>query len=152
MKQENKDLLIKDLCARLPNGVKIALKNSEAYHHENVAKKGDVTIDKLKGFNGSYFSIYHDNPLDWDWYVNDVNVEDIKPYLFPLSSMTDKQKEELNNMFNQEDDICEKIKTDNFEFSFYRKSIFDFLNKYHFDWRGLIPMGLANDATGKNIY
>ena len=152
MTQEQKDLLLKDLCARLPYGVKVALKNSEAYHHDNVAKRGDVTIDKLKGFNGKYFSIYHDNPLDWDWYVNDVNVGDIKPYLFPLSSMTEEQKEELNNMFNQEDDICEKIKTDNFEFSFYRKSIFDFLNKYHFDWRGLIPMGLANDATGKNIY
>ena len=39
------DILLKDLCARLPYGVKIALKNNGAYHHENIAKKGDVTID-----------------------------------------------------------------------------------------------------------
>lgn len=66
MKKEDKELLLKDLCARLPYGVKIALNNNGAYHHENVAKTGDITIDKLKGFNGSYFSIYHDNPLDWE--------------------------------------------------------------------------------------
>ena len=98
MTQENRELLLKDLCARLPYGVKIALKNNEAYHHDNVAKKGDVTIDRLKGFDGKYFSIYHDNPLDWDWYVNDVNVEDVKPYLFPLSSMTEEQYNEMQTI------------------------------------------------------
>ena len=79
---------------------KIALKNNEAYHHDNVAKKGDITIDRLKGFNGKYFSIYHDNPLDWDWYINDVNVEDVKPYLFPLSSMTEEQQINLTEYLN----------------------------------------------------
>ena len=95
-KEEEKDLLIQDLCCRLPYGVKIELTNSWGYHHENIAKKGNITIDTLKGFSGKYFTISHDNPLDWDWADNEIEVEDIKPYLFPLSSMTEEQKEELS--------------------------------------------------------
>jgi hypothetical protein len=141
MTQEDKKLLLKDLCARLPYGVKIALKNSESYHHENVAKKGDVTIDKLKGFNGSYFSIYHDNPLDWDWYENDIDIEDIKPYLFPMSSMTEEQEEEYNKL------NCYELGC----FPHLEEAL-DYLIENHFDYRGLINRGLALDATNLNIY
>lgn len=142
----DKELLLKDLCARLPYGVKIALKNSEAYHHDNVAKKGDITIDRLKGFNGSYFSIYHDDPLDWDWCVSDIDIKDIKPYLFPLSSMTEAQKIEYGYLHSVifscfEDGLCEAL-----------AKLQNWLNENHFDYRGLIPMGLANDSTGLNIY
>lgn len=149
MTQEQKDLLIKDLCARLPYGVKIALKNSDAYHHENVAKIGDVTIDRLKGFNGRYFSIYHDNPLDWDWYVNDVNVEDIKPYLFPISSMSEDL---INELYTNLTELELKAINDEIEHSVVTAFEIDFYHKHHIDYRGLIPMGLANDATGLNIY
>ena len=141
MTQENKELLLKDLTARLSYGVKIALKNNGSYHHENVAKKGDVTIDKLKGFNGRYFSIYHDNPLDWDWYDSDIDVENIKPYLFPMSSMTDEQKEEFDRLYTFDALIIEP-----------QWELIDWLNQNHFDYRGLISMGLALDATGLNIY
>lgn len=141
MTEEEKKLLLKDLIARLPYGVKIALKNSWSYHHENVAKKGDVTIDRLKGFTGSYFTIYHDNPLDWDWYESDIDIEDIKPYLFPLSSMTEEQKEEFDRLYTYDALIIEP-----------QWELIDWLNKNHFDYRGLIPMGLAIDATNKNIY
>jgi hypothetical protein len=105
MTQEEKDLLVKDLSARLPYGVKIALKNNGSYHHDNVAKKGDITIDKLKGFTGSYFNIYHSNPLDWDWYDNDIDIEDIKPYLFPLSSMTEEQEKEWRYTLSSDGNI-----------------------------------------------
>lgn len=132
MTEEDKALLLKDLSARLPYGVKIALKNNGSYHHENVAKKGDVTIDKLKGFTGSYFNIYHNNPLDWDWYDDDIDIEDIKPYLFPMSEMTEEQ-------YNQ------YVKYSAIE------SI-DWLNKNHFDYRGLIEKDLAIDATNLNVY
>ena len=142
MTQEDKNLLLKDLSARLPYGVKIALKNSESYHHENVAKKGDVTIDKLKGFTGSYFSIYHDNPLDWDWYENDIDIEDIKPYLFPLSNMTEEQKKEWRSL----------MKCDSYGILYPTIKSFDYLYKNHIDVRGLISLGLAIDATGLNIY
>ena len=141
MTEENKKLLLKDLSSRLSYGVKIALKNSESYHHENVAKKGDVTIDRLKGFTGSYFNIYHDNPLDWSWYENDIDVEDIKPYLFPLSSMTEEQQEEFDRLYTYDALIIEP-----------QWELIDWLNKNHFDYRGLIEKGLAIDATNLNIY
>jgi hypothetical protein len=143
MTEEQKNILIKDLCARLPYGVKCAIKNSDGYHHENIAKLGETTIDKLKGFDGKYFNIYHDDPLDWNWYVNEVGVEDIKPYLFPLSSMNEEQKEEHKDLLDN-------------QYSFDANgnvfTLQDFYCKYHFDYRCLISMGLAIDATGLNIY
>ena len=151
MTQEDKKLLLKDLCARLPYGVKIALKNNGSYHHENVAKKGDVTIDILKGFNGNYFSIRHTNPLDWDWYDDEIDIEDIKPYLFPLSSMTEEQKEEYRKVCELDTEILSKHPMDGTPFPALHNSQ-DWLNAHHFDYRGLIEKGLAIDATNKNIY
>lgn len=142
MIQEEKELLLKDLCSRIPYGVKVELTNSWGYHHENVAKKGDVTIDRLKGFTGSYFNIYHDNPLDWDWYESDIDIEDIKPYLFPLSSMTEEQLEELHSLMVH----------DAYGILYHTIESFDYIYKNHIDIRGLIPMGLAKDATNLNIY
>ena len=149
MKQQDKELLLKDLCARLPYGVKIVIQDtfkysivSREYHVLDVSNFSDIFCFNYKKFDKRMKKAMRERP-------NDIV---IKPYLFPMSSMTEEQKEELDNIFNQEDDICEKIKTDNFEFSFYNKSIFDFLNKYHLDWRGLIPKGLALDATGLNVY
>ena len=132
MKKEDRELLLQNLCGRLPYDVKIELTNNGGYHHENIAKKGDKTIDTLKGFTGKYFTIHHDNPLDWDWADNEIEVEDIKPYLFPMSSMTEEQ-------YNQY-----------VKYSAYES--IDWLNKNHFDYRGLIDKGLALDATDKNIY
>ena len=137
MTQYETDLLLKDLCGRLPYGVKGRVTSHDCNNREC---EFVATID---GKLYDRFAVTQES-----WFDNVI----IKPYLFPLSSMTEEQKEELDNMFKQEDDICEKIKTDNFEFNFYRKSIFDFLNKYHFDWRGFIPKDLAIDATGLNIY
>lgn len=140
MTQEDKDLLLKDLCSRLSYGVKIALKNNGTYHHDNVAKKGDITIDILKGFTGDYFSIYHENPLDWDWYDDDIDIEDIKPYLRPLSSMTEEERKEYTNIDNRSyscpEDYAHIPASDRI----------DWLNKNHFDYRGLIPKGLAIEA------
>lgn len=158
MKQEEKELLLKDLCARLPYDVKIALKNSEAYHHNNVAKKGDITIDKLKGFDGSYFSIYHDNPLDWDWYVSDIDVENIKPYLFPLSSMTKEDIYQIKDILGEDfeinkDGIIDLIHNRRTSLLYFElDALFSYFDKNHFDYRGLIPIGLAIDATNLNIY
>jgi hypothetical protein len=68
-----------------------------------------------------------------------LNIEDAMPCLFPLSSMTEEQKKE-------EYEICKEYIIG------YESNLIDFYNKYHFDYRGLIPMGLAIDATGLNIY
>ena len=134
MTQEEKDLLLKDLSARLPYGVICEDKYGNIFELNGIDKPNNVTF----------------KCSDKTFWTTDL--DGCKPYLFPMSSMTEEQKEELDNMFNQNDDVCEKIKTGNFEFNFYRKSVFDFVNKHHLDWRGLIPMGLAIDATGLNIY
>ncbi len=65
-----------------------------------------------------------------------------KPYLFPMSGMTEEQKKEYQY-------ITERWMNDP---SYSISDSIDWLNKNHFDYRGLIPMELAIDATGKGIY
>ena len=85
---------------------------------------------------------------------NDFPIECVKPYLFPLSSMTDKQKVEYNSLRDlvPTEQQCEVGNLlGDFEFVDNWRSI-DYLNANHFDYRGLIEYGLAIDATGLNIY
>lgn len=131
MTQEQKDLLLKDLCARLPYGVEVEYNsiNCEALSIDKYNE--ELTIRVCPG------------------YSPDVKLEDCKPYLFPLSSMTEEQKEEFNTQslklqLQVIDDEIMYEKATEFEVDFY--------NKHHLDWRGLIPMGLAIDATDKKIY
>ena len=141
MTQEQKELLLKDLCARLPYGVKaekytiridgefVPLTNIEV-----VTAKDIISLDECTGYT-------------------------IKPYLFPLSSMTEEQSQYIhfNTKFRIDKfgDVVIKIDEDD---NYFYTDIFDYIsfidwcNKNHFDYRGLIPMGLANDATGLNIY
>ena len=139
MTQEDKELLLKDLCARLPYGVKI---NNEI--------QGDFGIYGIcENFVFGRNEVCH---IDFD-------VEKIKPYLFPLSSMTEEQKRELRQMdafisifgdicFSTYDDYGHELMPT------YEDAIriTTWLLKNHFDFRGLIPKELAIDATGKNIY
>lgn len=124
MTQEQKELLLKDLCARLPYGVKV-----------NDDIQGDFTLiglTKERVFTTCEVENCH----------NDFPIENIKPYLFPLSSMTEAQKHELMS-------TCTFLR----DFAFgWTDRTFDWCNKNHFDYRDLIPMGLANDATNLNIY
>ena len=121
MTQENKDLLLKDLCARLPYGVKVLYKHSV------------FDIDYIS-------SMYEEVHLDIvDNYT--IGISEIKPYLFPLSSMTDEQEKEYNNL------NCWELGC----FPHTEEAL-DYLIANHFDYRGLISMGLAIDATGLNIY
>ena len=124
MKQEDKELLLKDLCARLPYGVMIHL--------------DDFPDAILMGINNGVAMLddaTHDPIHNVPW-----NIEYIKPYLFPLSSMTDKQYREFLSTCNGQCDY------------YWTEETFDWLNKNHFDYRGLIEKGLAIDATGLNIY
>jgi hypothetical protein len=133
MTQNEKYLLLKDLCARLPYGVviqekcvehdKTFLPNKEVDRLVNV----DVHADSLMTNCGSLYYI-----------------DEVKPYLFPISSMTDEQKKEYAHIL---------VYTSSFEMiQITGESTYDWLNKNMFDWRGLIPMGLAIDATNLNIY
>ena len=123
MTQEQKSLLIKDLCARLPYEVKIEL----TWWVMNDGMYMNTTLE----------------PDHIDQLLNDEYGDaEIKPYLFPLSSMTEEQKQEYQY-------ITERWMNDP---SYSISDSIDWLNKNHFDYRGLIESGLAIDATNLNIY
>lgn len=130
MTQEQKNLLLKDLSARLPYGVKV----QTTYINQKTKERSDIGIDTLSTVEISMLI---------------EGYEEHKPYLFPLSSMTEEQQKKL---FDQLVDL--ELKAINDEIDRIQATAFevDFYNKHHFDWRGLIPMGLAIDATGLNIY
>ena len=141
MTKKEKDLLIKDLCARLPYGVKV-----QCGDYLFTFDKDHMGIEMLyKDFNGNHL----ESPkiiLSGCYYG-----EDIKPYLFPLSSMTEEQKKEYRKVCELDTEILSKHPMDETPFPALYNS-HDWLNKNHFDIYGLIPIGLANDATGLNIY
>ena len=138
MTQEDKELLLKDLCARLPYGVKVAFFNKDlTYHSEPKTLTGIECINNLN----------YSNLEDEDG--NTTIVEFVKPYLFPLSSMTEEQKYEYDELIHSNNikSIEGFITTTDCS-----TAEIDWLLKNNFDFRGLIPKGLANDATGLNIY
>ena len=141
MTEEDKELLFRDLCARVPYGVKVQYMN-------NI-----FVIDYVS----SYEEVKLDIPDNWT-----VGVSEVKPYLFPFSSITDEQKSELNKKFN-----VQFSRNDIYSIHYHSEGYWDtdleldlqdwlwFINwcyKNHFDIYGLIPMGLAINATNLNIY
>lgn len=121
MTQEEKELLLKDLGARLPYGliVEATYKDGEGWKVED---------RKLKG-------IYDDGQVYVDCVYTDI--ENVKPYLRPLSSMKAEEKEFILRCAYGGNHIpSDEI---------------DFYNANHFDYRGLIPMGLALEAP-ENMY
>lgn len=135
MTQEDKKLLLKDLCARLPYGVKVLVDNKHWCDFDG------RTPSKIT-FDNSYRLLFLGTELGY-----------VKPYLFPLSSMTEEQKREYYSL-KHEVPVCHYEYGDVVEeFELYDSpESFEYLIENHFDYRGLIPMGLAEDATDKNIY
>ena len=132
MTQENKELLLRDLCTRIPYGVKILIPSWDEREMEYVDR-----VDTLYSVNDDNYVIATN-----DYY--DFCVEDVKPYLFPLLSMTEEQKEIYRNFFINP--LRGLLTPQN------SIELFDWLNKNHIDYRDLIEKGLAIDATGLNIY
>ena len=123
MIQEDKALLLKDLCARLPYGLKVK------------CEKYSFPVTILYGGNIDEVKFIETGGIE--------NICAIKPYLFPISSMTEEQSkvyhELINGMFGTSALINFEVLT-------------DFFNANHLDYRGLIKKGLAIDATNLNIY
>lgn len=122
MTQDNKDLLLKDICSRLPYGIKVEYNNYtcevlsiDRFHEE-------LTIWKCAG---TYL---------------DASLEDCKPYLFPLDKIS-------GDMWSEYLATCVGSNA-----AFPTLKSFEWCNENHVDFRGLILKGLALDATGKNIY
>lgn len=134
MTQEEKELLLKDLSARLPYGVKC----------HNSKYRTDLAEEII-----CCHTNYNHNCVQLGSYL--YKLEDIKPYLFPLSSMTEEQKKEYNSIIYRSVELhyheyCDVIDIDFFDV------LQEFYLKNHFDYRELIPKDLAIDATGLNIY
>jgi hypothetical protein len=127
MTKEDKELLFIDLCARLPYGVKIEVIEDNDF--KDVEVLDCYYLDRV---NNKFYSI--------------------KPYLFPLSSMTEEQKKELGEMGW----ILQSFGIINKRAEIITHSdcllLINWLIRNNFDFRGLIPKGLAIDATGKGIY
>ncbi len=127
MTQEDKELLLKDLCARLLYGIKIRLGD---YDYQvcgyNSEKEMPVKI-----------WYYYDSNLTLKSYI-DVYLTDYRPYLRPMSSMTEEEKEQTRDLWIDAD-----TKT-------HATRLIDFYNKHHFDYRGLIEKGLALEITKEN--
>ena len=136
MTQEEKQLLLKDICARLPYGV--IIKSISGDDHGKVI---DISYPQgavaYNGVNGCKYS------------------EEFKPYLRPMSSMTEEEENEWSG-FNI-DPLLEAVgkpHTRIEDLMLRAKSQyepFEWLNEHHFDFRGLIPMGLALEAP-KDMY
>lgn len=104
MTQQEKQLLIKDLCSRLPYGVKVKFYSMEyPYGSEPVILTPHLLYNR------------------WE------NIHDVKPYLHTMSSMTEEEENEYIDFLAMWDAV-------------------DWLNAHHFDYRGLIKMGLALEA------
>ena len=135
MTQEDKELLLKDLCARLPYKVKVCL-----------YKKETCILTGIDG-NEVYLNVDSDS----------FYVENIKPYLRPISSMTDKEKGELKLEQEKDEELFIQVinKSQNGDDSLLGTVIphcaEDWANKNHFDYRGLIEKGLALKAP-KGMY
>ena len=140
MTQEQKELLLKDLCARLPYGVKCK------YYD---CCEGDYDEGTICGFERQEY-IQIDGVC--------IYIEEVKPYLFPISSITEEHIFEINDILGEGFEIdkygiVDLIRNRRTSLSYLElNALFEYFNKNHFDYRGLIPMGLGIDATGLNIY
>ena len=135
MTQEDKEFLIRDLCGRLPYGVKAYIKNWSKLDRKYY--EGIYTVESI---DPSLNTIVADSERSSvEVIVGDDDYE-IKPYLRPMSNMTEEEKLMYEGLM---------IGTDNIS---YMLDVIDWLNAHHFDYRNLIQMNLAIDATGLNIY
>ena len=119
MIQEDKEILLIDLSARLPYGTKV-----RAFIGE-------------KGENDEILGCIH---------IFNIYAHNCKPYLRPMSSMTEEECIELGNIKATIENISEVIPNVPYYIEVAYSNQIDWLNAHHFDYRGLIEKGLALEA------
>jgi len=120
MTEQDKQLLLKDLCARLPYGVKI-----------------NIYDDYLGTTKDEELNVFH---LDSTY---SIEYRKLRPYLRPMSSMTKEEKKKMQALYHENTQNVFKDPDEIRAYRFYDISVVDWLNEHHFDYRNLIEKGLA---------
>ena len=133
MKQEDKELVLIDLSARLPYHVRV-----------KVWLKDGTTEEGILDLKHNYGDVLRDA-----FYYN--KIVDIKPYLRPMSSMTEEERYEIQGIIGKDIEILDGfiniLESSRKRISFLElQAVFDWLNVHHFDYNGLIEKGLALEA------
>ena len=156
MTKEDKALLIKDLCARLPYGVQVLhyttgisgkLHNINVYpmyEQDSDSDKPDNIVDYI-----SHVDFFGDGDL--------LDIDDFLPYLFPIASISSEQLKEVSEILGKDVEIFDNylniVEHTRNTFSYLElDALFEWFNKNHFDYRNLIERNLAIDCTNINIY
>ena len=131
MTQEDKELLFIDLCNRI--------------HYKTMCSSKRFDKSVLVGMDDDGATFSHIDSLGQTIYeLLDIIEFDVKPYLRPMSSMTEEEEKEYINI----DNLSYSCPMDYAHFPAFKR--IDWLNAHHFDYRGLIPKGLAIEVTKKN--
>lgn len=139
MKKEDKELLFKDLCSRLPYHVKCKI-----WLEDGTTEEGLLDLEHNYG-----------NVLQDVFYYN--KIKNIKPYLRPMSSMTEDEKNYINYKWDA-DEYGNMMAFSSYEGGVSEIELADivgfqdWLNKNMFDYRGLIEKNIALDCTGLHVY
>ena len=141
MTQEDKEILIQDLCGRLPYGVKAYIKN-----WSNLDRKYYEGVYTVESIDPSLNTIFADSERSCVEVIVGYDDYEIKPYLLPMSSMTEEQKVIYGDLcYSIIQSLAKNMQSE-------LNELINWLNAHHFDYRGLIEKGLAIDATNLNIY
>lgn len=137
MAQENKELLLKDLCARLPYKIIVKVNDTQGIMDEIDIPNERIFVRNLNPF------LYGGARASWFT----VNGDKIYPYLRPMSSMTKEERKELQeiavSLLYNKDDIIIGTQINSFR---QLDGVLDLFNSHHLDWRGLIEKGIALEA------
>ena len=141
MTQEDKEILIQDLCGRLPYGVKAYIKN-----WSNLDRKYYEGVYTVESIDPSLNTIFADSERSCVEVIVGYDDYEIKPYLLPMSSMTEEQKVIYGDLcYSIIQSLAKNMQSE-------LNELINWLNAHHFDYRGLIEKRLAIDATNLNIY
>ena len=173
MTKENKELLLKDLCTRLPYGVRGRVKADATVPHaydmngfpEETTFDVDVELQRIDVNTDEIFVSTFDDNEDLGNYIEECQIEgspwvieEFKPYLRSLSSMTEEERDEFEDesnywlFVNEDGEIFPMGRlTDSDQFECGILSGLKYLLENHFDYHDLISKGLALEAP-EGIY
>jgi len=142
MTQDNKELLLRYICAMLSYGLMCQVDVGAAGFDDGKLEEIDIPNERVRFADDGY----------WD-----ADIDDVKPYLRPLTSMTTEEEYEFHQIMKRNSDKSLSLMDYNDhlqQLSFFiivGVEIVDWLNKHHFDYYGLIEKGLALEAP-KGMY